>query len=230
MMELSVGLVGVGRIGKVLARKLAGHVDLWLLDREPSRIKELADELNVSIAVNLEEVAKLGTVILAVPDREVISCLKDFNQMKQPLTVINIATNVAERVLNEMAASHISCISVKFVGSAGEMALGLEPVIIVNERPAGLVERAVELFRPVGQVMVGRADIVSSVNIAAAEAALAAAVQLEENLRVQGITNAAIVKSAIRQVAAGILKAYADNDLGPFARNIVQALKFKMKK
>lgn len=225
---MDVGLVGVGRMGEVLARKLAGHVNLYLLDRDLCRIQQLAAELNVSVANNLAEIAQLGRVILAVPDREVISCIKDFNEMKQPLVVINVATNVAQRVLNEIAASHIKCIGVKLIAHAGEMALGLEPVIIVNERPPELVNEAVALFQPVGKVVVGRADVVSSVNIAAAEAALAAAVQIEENLHLQGITDPVIIKSAIRQVAAGILKAYANNDLGPFARDVVQALKAKL--
>jgi len=225
---MDVGLVGVGRMGEVLARKLAGHVNLYLLDRDLCRIQQLAAELNVSVANNLAEIAQLGRVILAVPDREVISCIKDFNEMKQPLVVINVATNVAQRVLNEIAASHIKCIGVKLIAHAGEMALGLEPVIIVNERPPELVNEAVALFQPVGKVVVGRADVVSSVNIAAAEAALAAAVQIEENLHLQGITDPLIIKSAIRQVAAGILKAYANNDLGPFARDVVQALKAKL--
>ncbi|GBG58491.1 hypothetical protein SPFL3102_03195 [Sporomusaceae bacterium FL31] len=225
---MDVGLVGVGRMGEVLARKLAGHVNLYLLDRDLGRIQQLAAELNVSVANNLAEIAQLGRVILAVPDREVISCIKDFNEMKQPLVVINVATNVAQRVLNEIAASHIKCIGVKLIAHAGEMALGLEPVIIVNERPPELVNEAVALFQPVGKVVVGRADVVSSVNIAAAEAALAAAVQIEENLHLQGITDPLIIKSAIRQVAAGILKAYANNDLGPFARDVVQALKAKL--
>lgn len=226
---MDVGLIGIGRMGEVLARRLAGHVQLWLLDRDRSRAQQLANELNVSVAGSLAEVAKLGIVILSVPDREVISCIKDFNQMQQPLVVINVATNVAQRVLNETAAAHIKCIGVKLVGHANEIALGMEPVIIVNERPPELVETAVELFRLVGHVTVGRADLVSSINITAAEAALSAAVQIEENLHLQGITDELIIKSAIRQVAAGILKAYANNDLGPFARDVVQALKAKIK-
>lgn len=225
---MDVGLVGIGRMGEVLARKLAGVVNLYLLDRDLCRTQQLAAELDVSAANNLAEIAQLGRVILAVPDREVISCLKDFNEMKQPLVVINVATNVAQRVLNEIAAAHIKCIGVKLIAHAGEMALGLEPVIIVNERPPELVDEAVALFQPVGKVVVGRADMVSSVNMAAAEAALAAAVQIEENLHLQGITDPLIIKSAIRQVAAGILKAYANNDLGPFARDVVQALKAKL--
>lgn len=225
---MDVGLVGIGRMGEVLARKLAGVVNLYLLDRDLCRTQQLAAELNVSAANNLAEIAQLGRAILAVPDREVISCLKDFNEMKQPLVVINVATNVAQRVLNEIAAAHIKCIGVKLIAHAGEMALGLEPVIIVNERPPELVDEAVALFQPVGKVVVGRADVVSSVNMAAAEAALAAAVQIEENLHLQGITDPLIIKSAIRQVAAGILKAYANNDLGPFARDVVQALKAKL--
>ena len=87
----------------------------------------------------------------------------------------------------------------------------------------------VEIFQVVGQVIVGRADIVHTINTIAAEKALEAAVGIEEALKEEHITEPTIIKSAIKQVAAGILKAYADEDMGPFAREIVQSVKNKMR-
>jgi hypothetical protein len=217
-------------MGKVLARRLQNHVELKIFDRDPEALAATAAELGVGAAAGLEELAALGTVILAVPDPEVINCIKDFNQLKQPLVVINIATNVARHVLEETAAKHVKCVGVKFVGHAGEIALGLDPVIIVDDRPADLVPLATAIFSPVGRVLVGKADIVSFINTTAAEKALEAAVYIEEGLKQQGVVEPEIIKSAIRQVAAGILKAYADQDLGPFARQVVRAVRARLKK
>jgi hypothetical protein len=44
--------------------------------------------------------------------------------LKVPV-VINIATNVAQHVLEEAAGKQMKCISAKFIGHAGEMVLTL---------------------------------------------------------------------------------------------------------
>ncbi|WP_378951736.1 NAD(P)-binding domain-containing protein [Pelosinus sp. sgz500959] len=227
---MGIGLVGVGRMGRVLATALAGNVDLCLFDRNRAQMNAIAETLSVSTVDHLEEIVKMGTVILAVPDHEVVSCIKMFNQIQEPITVINIATNVAQHMLEKMAAPHVKCICIKFIGHADEMALGEKPVIIINQFPADLVPQMIEIFQLIGQVLVGKADIVYTINTIAAEKALEAAVNIEELLKQQNITNEIMVKSAIRQVAAGILKAYADENLGPFAREIVQSVKSKINK
>jgi pyrroline-5-carboxylate reductase len=216
-------------MGRELARRLVNHVDITIYDRDAETLTNICNRLGVRAAVSMEDLAGIGVVILAVPDLEVINCIKDFNQLQVPMVIINVATNVAQHVLDETAAKHVRCIGVKFVGHASEMALGLEPVIIINDRPLELVPVARTIFSAVGQVLVGKADIVSYINTVAGEKALEAAVHIEEGLRSRGVYDSDIIRSAIRQVAAGILKAYADQDLGPFAREIVRAVRAKLK-
>lgn len=226
----SIGLVGVGRMGRALAVRLAKEHDVCIFDRDQVRLEAVARELSLAKMESIEEIAQLGTVILAVPDREVISCIKFFNQLPHSLVAINIATNVNRHSIRETAAGHVRCISAKIVGHADEMMLGQKPLIIADDHPGELVEIVRTIFAPAGDVIVGRADIVSLINTIAAEKVLSAAVGIEEALRQQKITDPEIVKAAIRQVAVGTLKAYADGDLGPFAREIVQAVQAKMKK
>jgi len=216
-------------MGRELARRLKSHVDLTVFDRNAALLQAVSNEAGVRAAESMEELAALGTVILAVPDQEVINCIKDYNHLKVPLIVINIATNVAQHVLEETAAKQVKCIGVKFIGHADSMALGLDPVIIINDHPLELVPIAESIFSGLGQVLIGKADVVSFINTTAAEKALEAAVHIEEELLEQGITNPAIVNSAIRQVAAGIMKAYTEQDLGPFARQIIRAVRAKRK-
>lgn len=225
-----VGLIGVGRMGRVLVSKLAGHVELKIFDRDESQLQTVAEELGIATAASLEELAELGTIILVVPDREVISLIKDFNQMGRTINIINVATNVARHVLAATALPQVKCIGAKFVAQAKEIALGAEPVIIVDERPDELAKLVQEIFAPVGKIILGNADNVTYINTQAAEKALTAAVLIEETLRCQPYANSDVIKSAIRQVAAGILKGYADDDLGPFAREIVRAIKSKLRR
>lgn len=227
---MKIGLIGVGRMGKALTARLADHFDLTIFDRDTSLLTAVAEEYGLQVGTSIEDMSNLGTVIMAVPDREVISCIKTFNQIQQPLKLINIATNVDRNILREMPAKHVQCISAKIISQADEMMLGQRPVIVIDERPPELVPLAQEIFAGVGEVIVGKADLVSMINTIAAERILTAAVNIEESLLQQNIADPAIIKAAIRQVAVGILKAYADSNLGPFAREIVQVVRSKMRK
>lgn len=224
---MQIGLVGVGRMGRVLAKLLAGHVELCLFDRNVEQMNQVATECQGITVNSLEEIVKMQTIILAVPDHEVVSCIKVFNQIKSPMRVINIATNVAQHMLEQIAAPHVRCMGIKFIGQADEIGRGETPVIIINESPADLVPEMVEIFQNVGTVLVGRADVVHLINTIAAEKALEAAVGIEEKLKQHNISEPVMIKSAIGQVAAGIMKAYANGNMGPFAREIIQAVKKK---
>lgn len=227
---MPIGLVGVGRMGKALAAKLANHIDLVLFDRDGAKLADMKFEYHLAIADSLEDIAALGIVILAVPDREVISCIKLFNQQPQPLTVINIATNVDRQVLRETAAKHVKCTSAKIISQAGEMMAGQRPVIIVDDYPNELAAVTADIFSKVGDVIIGKADLVAKINRITAEKVLTAAVTIEETLRQQNIDDITVIKSAIRQVAVGTLKAYADSDLGPFACEIVRLVRARLQK
>jgi len=227
---MRIGLIGTGRMGKELIRRLAKKVTMVIYDRNPAILKAVTREWKVEVAESLEALVDCSAVILAVPDKDVVGCIKAFNRLDTAVVIINVATNITQIELEQVAAASVRCISVKIVGHAGEMALGGDPVVIVNERPQELVVMAKKLFAPVGQVVQGNADIVQMINTVAAEKALAAAVEIEEVLLHQGINDDEIIRGAIRQVAAGIIKAYADQELGPFARDIVRGVWAKIKK
>lgn len=226
---MRIGIVGIGRMGRVLAVRLAGAAELTLYDLNADQLAKIAVATGAKAGGSLGEVARCDALILALPDREVIDCLKELNQIRRsPITAINVATNVAQSVIEHTAAPHVRTISAKFIGHAEEMAGGAWPVIIVHDKPPELVPLAQEIFSHVGDVIVGNSDVVTAINTLAAEKALEAAVLIEESLRQKGFADPAIAKSAVGQVAAGIVKAYANDNLGPFAREIVRAVRKKL--
>ena len=134
-------------MGSVLATRLAGSWRLAIYDRNSNKAAAVCAATGATVLNGLAEAAACGRVILAVPDKEVLSCLQEFNAIEQELIVFNVATNVPQTILESTAANHIRCISVKIIGHAGEMALGFDPVIVVNEQPRGQIVGGVGLCR-----------------------------------------------------------------------------------
>ncbi len=222
-----IGLIGLGRLGKIVTARLAKHHQLVIYDRNPELVSSIAQLYGISAAGSLDEVARCNMVLLALPDREIINCIQQLNSFKREMLVINMATNMAQSVAEQAAIRPVRCTSVKFVGHAGEMSLGFNPVIIVNQYPEDQVQAVSLLFQPVGHVIVGQADMVTAINTIAAEKAVEAGVLIEETLKAEGYNDPVMIQSAISQVGAGILKAYANNDLGPFAQEVAQKVKMK---
>lgn len=221
---MRVGLIGLGRMGQVLAEKLQGKVDLVLYDRVIERVEALAADSS-SVARSMADFKERDIIILAVPDAEVLGCVRELNALKTPLVVVNIATNVTQASLEQTAEKPLECIGVKIIGQAKQMALGERPFIIADDSKPQLLPKVTELFQHVGEVSSGSSDQVAMINTLAAKAVLEACVAIERALVLQGITNPAIIKSAISQVGAGTMNAYANGDLGPFARDIVAAIR-----
>lgn len=226
---MKVGLIGVGRMGTVLANRLKSNVEITIYDKDSECIKKKAHELGVNYVVEMEELLDRDVIILAIPDREILACIQEFNTMGNSINLISIATNVAQRTLDETAAEQVKCIAVKFIGQADEILAGDNPVIVINSCPAELVPVAKAVFHSLGQILVGEADMVTRINNLTARKVIEAAVMIEEELRQEGYTQDFLISTAIRQVGAGVLKVYSYNNLGPFGREIVQQVRAKLK-
>jgi len=211
-------------MGQVLAAKLSRKWEVVLFDSDPCQLKIAAAQLGLAAVPQIEGLSGVGAVVLAVPDNAAPACARQVAQLPAPPVIINIATNVTHAQL-VAAAGGARCASVKFVSHAAEMGRGEAPLIIVHHEPADLVDLACRIFAPAGIVTVGDADRVKFINTVAVEKALVAAVAIERELAAAGVADPAILSAALRVVGAGVLKAYAANDLGPFARDIVRRLK-----
>lgn len=225
---MKVGIIGVGRMGKILASKLKMYFEVYVFDRDRSHAAKFAAQIGVKQTDSIEDFVGMDAVILAIPDREVLTCIKDFNRLRQKVNIINIATNVSYEVLKATKGKDTYCIGAKFISQADEMAKGEEPVIIIDRIPQNLAEKAYHIFSQIGHVIVGEADIVADINNIAANKILEAAVKIEAELNKQGYYDPMIVKAALNQVAAGVLKAYSQNNLGPFGREIVREVRRRL--
>jgi pyrroline-5-carboxylate reductase len=221
---MKAGIIGAGRMGKRLAQRLSGRHEVFLYDADPAAAQAAAQALGLRAASDLAEEAA-DALVLVVPDMAVKPCIEMLLAQQATAMVFNVATNISREMLAEMAGASLRALNVKLIGHAGEMGCGAQPVIVVDEADPALAAVAAELFAPVGSVVLANADVVQTINVIATEQALKAAVMLEQALRTAGIENWEMIHGALSVVAPGVIKAYAEDDLGPFARRIIAALR-----
>ena len=211
-------------MGKILAAALAGRHEMALYDADRESAASVAGSLKLRALATMAE-AVADAVVLAVPDKAVASCVAELARTGRDWTVFSVATNISREMLAGMAGGGVRLLNVKIIGHAGEMSRGSRPVLVIDRGEADLVELARQVFAPVGALVVGEADQVQRINSVATAEALRAAVAVESGLQKEGITDPALVRGALAQVAPGVLRAYAEDDLGPFAREIVAKIR-----
>lgn len=221
---MKVGVIGTGRMGRILSERMTKVHEVTLLDADGEAAKAAAAALGVRSVQTLAEL-DVEAVVAAVPDSAVESCVKAWRAAGKAAPLFSVATNISREMLAEFDAGAHLCLNVKIIGHAGEMSHGAQPILIVDDQDLGLVETARAVFAPVGEVVTGEADRVKQINSLITEAALKAGVEMEAGLRGIGVMDERIIRAALSIVGTGVLRAYAEDDLGPFARGIVNALR-----
>jgi 3-hydroxyisobutyrate dehydrogenase-like beta-hydroxyacid dehydrogenase len=221
--NVKIGVIGTGRMGRILAARVATRHEVVLYDSNIAGAQAVAATLELKSVSSLAEM-DVDAVVLAVPDSEVASCLEALRETPTRWNVFSIATNISREVLTGLEGERVRCLNAKIIGHAGEMERGAKPVIVVDAGDTELIAIARQIFDCVGSVTVGEADQVKLINRVATEEALKTAVAIEKLLKSAGIVDAKMVWGALAQVAPGVLKAYSEDDLGPFAREIVKGL------
>ena len=221
---MKITVVGSGRMGKILAAAMSGGNEVALYDADRENALRVAEPLRLRVLSRLTE-AVADAVVLAVPDKVVAACVAELAATGRAWNVFSVATNISREMLAGMASKDVHCLNVKIIGHAGEMSRGSRAVLVIDQGEANLVELARQVFATVGALVVGEADQVQRINNAATESALRAAVALEHALGEAGIADPVMIRGALSQVAPGVLRAYAEDDLGPFAREIVDKIR-----
>ena len=221
---MRITVVGAGRMGKILAAAMAVGNEVALYDADRDRAARLAGSLKLQALATMTETAA-DAVVLAVPDKAIAPCVAELVKTGKSWNVFSVATNISREMLAAMACGEVRCLNVKIIGHAGEMSRGSRPVLVIDRGEVAMIELAQRLFAAVGVLTVGEADQVQRINSVATAEALRAAVAVESTLQKEGITDPAVIRGALSQVAPGVLRAYAEDDLGPFAREIVAKIR-----
>ena len=222
---MKVGIIGIGHMGKNIAHRLAGHVELVLYNRTYAKAEALANKIGARAATCLDELDDCELLLMVLPAKETLNCLQLFNERAKPVKLVNLATSVSVKDLQAAAVAPVQILCAKIISHAVEMDKGERPIVMVDELPEDLSAKTIEAMSFVGDTMLGDTDTVGRVNSIAARLALENCIELENRLKQAGIVDERIIKQAMAQVAPGTMKACALGLLGPFALDIVEQIK-----
>ncbi|KAB2951185.1 hypothetical protein F9B85_13345 [Heliorestis acidaminivorans] len=219
-----VALVGAGRLGALVAKRLPRETDLIIIDTEEVVARDVAAFTKADYSTALKDIEGATIAILTVPAPTVIPLLQTLQSQEigRDTLFLNMATTItAEKI--QKAAIDLSVLSVKVIGHFREMELGERGLFVLDETDAETFQRVSSLLEEVAPSVQGFSDQVALINSISAEEGIRTALRVEKRLRQAGVPEEWI-GVALRVPTAGTMKAYSLNDLGPFARDLVKKI------
>lgn len=221
--KLSVFIMGSGRMGEILAGSISRSQTVIIYDQDEQKGRLVAERAGCRYGRPADELPGADVAILALPPAVTVAALESVRQFLSPgAVVINIATTVLKDSLRPVLNGAGHLVGAKIVGHFREMSEN--PAILVDADTEKGMQVAVLLFSGLGRVVPGDERLVQLINTVATREAFRAAARIEDLLREVGV-DPLLISSALRVVAAGSIKSYAEGDIGPFARQLLQEIR-----
>jgi 3-hydroxyisobutyrate dehydrogenase-like beta-hydroxyacid dehydrogenase len=218
-----VGILGLGRLGRALALRLQGEVPLLAYDVDRQAAQEFASRHRLALVSRRELVRCCDVVLITVPPTVVAEVLRRLSRRPGPHPVYaNLATGVrTAELLADRDVAKLPVVGLKPVCQFTAVRYGLPTVFVTTSADhLALLQRAVEQLGP---VVLGEETVVRRLNRIATKAALAAASELQDELRSVSPDDR-LVQAAIRNVFAGTAADYPPDQSDHYATSLLAEL------
>jgi len=224
--KITVGIVGIGRLGTALANKFSSETDLLLADKVNKKAVNLANAISAK-AVKLSDIFnKSEVLIIAVPPDQIIPLIRKYAKLLRPNTiVVNMATSVStsevEQVINR---KDVKIVGLKMVGQAHALSLGMKAVFVSSAKDKKSISVLRKLFSTFGMIITGDEMKAGEINAIATRFGLSLAIGLRDRLK--KICNSEdIINAAIKTVAVGTILDYPLQEPNEYINQRLKELK-----
>lgn len=231
---MKVTILGAGRMGSFIAKRIPEGIEILIVDTNENVARALAKGLAARWSTRMDAVEGSRFVFVLLPAQVVREAVQEMlPYLDGGSVIVNMATTVSKEDLglgwrnpNIPENSNLpKMVSVKIIGHYREMELGERATIVIEQSADEQAKQQLcQLLSEAGDIVSGPTDLVAVINTIASEEGIRAAVAIDRKLREQGVPEEWI-QAAIRLPAAGTMKAYALNDLGPFALEVIRKMR-----
>lgn len=227
-MGIVFGVIGAGRMGTIVTKKLPENTKKIIIDSEIEKAKALADEINGEYSNKYDILSDADIVALVLPAPVINKVLKPLLEKVKPGTIIlNMATtgHVEEELKN--IRTDVEVIDAKIIGHAMSMSKGEPGLVVVKSEDEEKYNKIKEQLSGFGNVYQGDSDLVEKIAVIGSTEGIRTAVTIRKKLDKMNVPKewADVV---IRTVCAGTMKSYTENDLGHFAMELAKKLEQEM--
>lgn len=206
---MKVAIVGAGKMGRELARRLSDSYDIHLYGRNHTHNELKAAEI----------------LIMALPSNDIIEFIKYYTKVKaENQIIVNVATAIKNDQIKREAKTSIRIVAAKIVGHAGQMGYGVNPVVAVSGEDGQDMQVIERLFQKVGNTIAASEEMVENINKEATWQGVRTAMELEKYISQLNLSTAnenKLIDAALDNIVVGVIKAYRNNELGGFAKKLI---------
>jgi len=221
-------VIGAGRMGSVIARQLPPSTKKIIIDTDLEKACGLADAVDGIGSDSLKRAVEADLIAVVLPAPAVNeTVIQLIGQAKPGTIILNMATAAVTDPTLQHKRPDISLIDAKIIGHAQSISGGEPGIVVVNTRDEATLNTIRSRLPEFYAVVSGDPDVVAHINRIASTEGIRAAVRVRHQLAEYNIPNEWI-DVAIRTVCAGTLKAFVEDDLGDFARELVKEMQKRM--
>ncbi|KJS82661.1 MAG: hypothetical protein JM58_14420 [Peptococcaceae bacterium BICA1-8] len=212
-------VLGAGRMGSSVIKYLASKGELLVYDRNEDKIEVLKNEFNLSIRLaSFDDLFDTDYLFMVISADGVRGFLEEhIKELKPGATVVNMATALPNEGFFTFKRynKRVNLVQAKIVGHYKE--LELEPLVLFLEGENK--EQVADILRDWGKLYFMDTDIVHHINGEAVKQAISAVEHMKGHI-VHFRLPKEVETALLRNVLAGTLKAYAEDDIGPYFNNV----------
>src|SRR3989338_455157 len=188
-MNEKVGIIGTGRLGSALAKRLAPHCSLLLSDSFLGKARQMAKILNADFGNIRYLFEKADIILLAIPPEEICLLIeKEETFLRQGAILVNLATSLdTHKIRTCLTRKDIRVIGIKPITQAYALAHGYQTIFVTSCEDTGLREKLVPLLREIGEIVLGDDMLVKEINAEATRWGLRLYLSLQDKLKAMNV-------------------------------------------
>ncbi|MDH4163819.1 MAG: NAD(P)-binding domain-containing protein [Nitrospirota bacterium] len=216
----TIGIIGYGKMGSILASGLEGHCRILVHDIDPAK-KEKAMTCGLRFAEDLLTLTEAEILFLVVGKKEAEETICALSRIvNKPTLLVNVATDlVLDDVVSIVSNRFLHPVSIKIIGEADAMSMGRYSLFVINAERTEDVATVGTLLLHLGSVITDDERRYCDINLIAAEEIMLAAGRICAKLYSKGLSRE-VVHTAVSSTSLGTLYQFPWKDMDYFHRRI----------
>ena len=222
---MNVGVLGCGKMGSVVAKKLPDYVNKIIVDRNQEKLEALSKSIDCKYSTSIDILADADIVAVILPESEVNKNVESICEIaKDKAIILNMSTNGAVDDLIKQKYKSINIVETKIIGQSSMIEKFKAPsAIVIGSEDEDIVEKIKYIFKDFSYVESGDVEKVPLAVQTATRQAIVTCMDLKEKLNALDV-DTSWQEALFKCVLNGTIGSFMDDTLGPFARKIVKEI------
>jgi len=222
---MNIGVLGCGKMGSVVAKKLPEDVNKIIVDRNEEKLEALSKIIDCKFSTSIDALADADIVAVILPESEVNKNVESICKIaRDGAIILNMSTNGAVDDSIKDSYKSINIIETKIIGQSSMIEKSKAPsAIVIGSQDKFIVDKIKYVFKNFPYVESGDVEKVPLAVQTATRQAIVTCMDLKEKLNALDV-DTSWQEALFKCVLNGTIGSFMDDTLGPFARKIVKEI------